>query len=347
LSTTKVSVERGRPIQFGEVAGYRLAVHGACLVLAAHGVGRDLGGADRLQCPQDLELLVADGVGGEGEGRLHGDQAQELQDVVLHHVAQRARRVVVAGPALHTERFRDGDLHVVDVRRVPQGLEEGVGEAQCEEVLHRLLAEIVVDAEDLVLLEDGPDCLVDGAGGGEVAADRLFHHHPALGGHQVVGRQVLRHRAEQGRCRGEVEDADPVGLAVALEDARQLLPAGAAARIQRHVVEAAQETLEDLRADLLVGGKAADGGLDLLDIGPAADLLSREADDPAFGRDLVVAVAVVEAGQELAHGEVAGAAEDDEVERVDRDETCAHGRHSEGQAKARRPQAGWARSAST
>jgi hypothetical protein len=38
---------------------------------------------------------------------------------------------------------------------------------------------------------------------------------------------------------------------------------------------------------------------------------------------LVVAVAVVEARQELAHGKIAGAAEDDEVERFDRDKAGA------------------------
>jgi hypothetical protein len=46
-----------------------------------------------------------------------------------------------------------GDLDVVDVVAVPHRLEQEVGEAEREDVLHRLLAEVVVDAEDLRLAE--------------------------------------------------------------------------------------------------------------------------------------------------------------------------------------------------
>jgi hypothetical protein len=45
---------------------------------------------------QDLDLLVAHLVGREVDGRLHRQQAQELEHVVLHEVAQGARVVVVA-----------------------------------------------------------------------------------------------------------------------------------------------------------------------------------------------------------------------------------------------------------
>ena len=52
------------------------------------------------------------------------------------------------------ERLRHVDLHVVDEVAVPDRLEEAVGEAEGEDVLRRLLAEEVVDAEDLLLGED-------------------------------------------------------------------------------------------------------------------------------------------------------------------------------------------------
>ncbi len=59
-------------------------------------------------------------------------------------------RRVVLGQALL---LGHGDLHVVDVLRVPQRLEDAVGEAQHQQVLHRLLAEVVVDAVGLALGE--------------------------------------------------------------------------------------------------------------------------------------------------------------------------------------------------
>jgi len=110
-------------------------------------------GADGTQRAQHLELFVAHGAGLEGRWRLHGDQAEKLQHVVLHHVAQGPGMVVIAAPALDTQFLGDGDLHVVDQAGVPHGFQERVGEAERHQVLHRFLAEIVVDAEHLTFFE--------------------------------------------------------------------------------------------------------------------------------------------------------------------------------------------------
>ncbi len=59
--------------------------------------------------------------------------------------------LVVAGAALDPDRLGDGDLDVVDELAVPDRLEDAVREPQREHVLDGLLAEVVVDAEDLVL----------------------------------------------------------------------------------------------------------------------------------------------------------------------------------------------------
>ena len=84
-----------------------------------------------------------------------------MEHVVLHHVAQRAGLVVVAGAAGDAERLGDRDLHMVDVRGIPQRLEQGVGEAQRHQVLHRLLAEIMIDPVNVVLGKHGADSVID------------------------------------------------------------------------------------------------------------------------------------------------------------------------------------------
>ena len=61
--------------------------------------------------------------------------------------------VVVAAAALDADRLGDGDLHVVDVAAVPDRLEDAVGEAEDHQVLDGLLAEVVIDAVDLLLVE--------------------------------------------------------------------------------------------------------------------------------------------------------------------------------------------------
>src|SRR3546814_5504961 len=82
---------------------------------------------------------------------LHRDDREQLQHVVLHHVAQRADAVIIGHAPLEPDRLGDGDLDMVDRLRVPQRFEQPVGKAQREQILDRFLAEIMVDAEDAVL----------------------------------------------------------------------------------------------------------------------------------------------------------------------------------------------------
>ena len=98
--------------------------------------------------------------------------------MVLHHVAQRAGLLVVAGARADAFLLGHGDLHVVDVLLVEQRLEDAVGEAQHQDVLDRLLAEIVIDAVDLPLVEDRGDGVVDGPRARQIVADRLLDDQP-------------------------------------------------------------------------------------------------------------------------------------------------------------------------
>lgn len=74
------------------------------------------------------------------------------------------------------QRFGCADLDAVDVVAVPQRLEDAVREAQHENVLHRFLAQIVVDAVNVPLGENIAQQSVQLAGRFEVAPERLFDH---------------------------------------------------------------------------------------------------------------------------------------------------------------------------
>src|SRR5690606_30875229 len=92
---------------------------------------------------------------------LHGGETEQLQKMVLHHVTKRTRFVVKIPAPFHTHGFSDGDLHVINVVAVPQGLEQRVGEANGEQVLHGLFAEVMVNAINLILAQDGGEIVVD------------------------------------------------------------------------------------------------------------------------------------------------------------------------------------------
>jgi len=68
--------------------------------------------------------------------------------MVLDDIANCAGLVIERAPALYAETFRHRDLHAVNKVTIPEGLHEGVGEAEDHHVMDRPLAEIVIDAED-------------------------------------------------------------------------------------------------------------------------------------------------------------------------------------------------------
>jgi hypothetical protein len=96
--------------------------------------------------------------------------------VVLHHVAQRAGLIVELRPSFDADVFGDRDLHMLNATAPPQRLEQHVAEPQRQQILHRLFAEVVIDAEDLLLAEHRTDALVDQRRALQVLPERLFEH---------------------------------------------------------------------------------------------------------------------------------------------------------------------------
>jgi len=98
--------------------------------------------------------------------------------VVLHHVTQRTDGVVEAAALLDTEVLRHGDVDLGDAVPVPQFGERGVGEPQALQVGDRLLAQEMVDPQDLVLAQHRAHPGVEVAGRGQVMAERFLHRDP-------------------------------------------------------------------------------------------------------------------------------------------------------------------------
>ncbi|MNC89090.1 hypothetical protein D3C83_49880 [compost metagenome] len=71
------------------------------------------------------------------------------------------------------------DLHAFHVVAIPQRLEKSVGEAKVHQVLHRFLAEVMVDAENIRICENLSQHRIERARRGEIPAERLFDHHLA------------------------------------------------------------------------------------------------------------------------------------------------------------------------
>ena len=265
---------------------------------------------------QYIGFLVAQLVRRERHRRLHGDQAEDLEEVILHHVAERAGPLVIAAPSLDPDLLGDGDLHAVDVAAVPERFLHRVGEAEGEDVLHRLLAQIVIDTVDLRLGEAFGQKDVQIVGGVVVVPERLLADEPgvlAIVGEADVPQVLGDHPHDGGRGR-QIED--PVG-------------GGAPSFVE----------IGELLRQGLVGCRVAEVGLIVGDVGgeappglvlrlpPPAELVDARfqvggevggGDDAVQGDHLeavgqaLVEPEIVEGGDELPPGEVAAAAEDDE-----------------------------------
>ena len=120
------------------------------LELAAHQILR----RQRPQRLEDLHLLIAQRLAAAVHRRLHGQERHHLQQVILDHVANRAGLLVELAAPLDAEVLGHRDLDAGDVVAVPDRLEERVREAEIQQVLHRLLAQVMVDAEDRALVEN-------------------------------------------------------------------------------------------------------------------------------------------------------------------------------------------------
>ena len=136
-------------------------------------------------------------------GALHGEIAHDLEDMVLDDVADGAGLVVEGSAALDAEVFGHGDLDALDVVAVPEGFEEGVGEAEGDHVVDGAFGEVVIDAEDGGLGEGGEEDAVELLGGSEIVAEGLFDDHArAFGGAGFD--ELLDYFFEERRRDGEV-----------------------------------------------------------------------------------------------------------------------------------------------
>src|ERR1035438_9773285 len=82
-------------------------------------------------------------------------------------------------PPLRSHGLGIRDLHMVDIPPVPDGLEDSVVEAEDHYVLHRLFAQIVIDAIDLVFLQHNLDIAVQRLSRVQIVSKRLFDYYSA------------------------------------------------------------------------------------------------------------------------------------------------------------------------
>ncbi len=190
---------------------------------------------------------------------------------------------------------------------VPQRLEQHIAEAERQQVLHRFLAEIMVDPIGLLFPEDRLNGVVDHAARGEIMADRFLERDPGARTCETGGLEPPNGVGiERGR-RGQ-ENRKPVVPGVANRRGER----GEARRIGHingHVVEAVQKAFNLIGHDLLGREEAGQCLGDLSAKRRVIDPPPGRSDNPQVRRDQPIQMEAVERRQQHTPGEVAAGPE--------------------------------------
>src|SRR6266487_2038433 len=134
--------------------------------------------------------------------------------MVLDHVADGPRLFIVATTPLQTEVLCHRDLYVIDITSVPHRLKDAVRQAEDQDILHGLFAQVVVDTIDLFLAKHFSNLAVEFFRRSQIVSERLFDNDtcPALAvSIQTSCTQILDNVGIlAGWCR-EIEDAVAAG----------------------------------------------------------------------------------------------------------------------------------------
>ena len=99
--------------------------------------------------------------------------------MVLYHIAQLTDAIVVSPSPFNADLFSNRDLHVVNATLIPLGIDKPVSKPQHQQVLHRLLTQVMVNPVNVALVEKASQGLIDLAGGGQAFANGFFKNDSA------------------------------------------------------------------------------------------------------------------------------------------------------------------------
>ena len=115
--------------------------------------------------------------------------------MVLDHVPNGACFFVVTAARTHAQLLGHGDLDMVDALAVPQPLPDRIGKPEGQDVLNCLLTQIMVDAEDLLLMGEAGQFQIQRLRCLQIMSEGLLHN-DSLRSHTGLRLLQQSHRAQ-------------------------------------------------------------------------------------------------------------------------------------------------------
>lgn len=259
-----------------------------------------------IDASEDLELFADDGSGIEPGGAIHRHERKNLQEMVLEHIPEGSEAVVIASPASDSHVLAGGYLNVVDVLVIPNRLVDSVREAEGEDVLDRLLPDIVIDPVDVGLLEYFGDLLVEDPCGSEIGPERLLEDHLEIRAIDVLA--VIDEIRELLRGNRKVEE----DLGIRVLSGTQGFFKGKVVieilQIQAEILHFFEERIETVFLPEETVGLLPH----VFPIGYRIEIPPSEAEDVEIACRLLIRAEIEECRKKLPFGKISGASEYDE-----------------------------------
>ena len=159
------------------------------------------------------------------------------------------------------------------------------------------------------------DRVVDRPRRGQVVADRLLEHHPRRAVTRPMLAEALADRPEQRGCArpGRTPGCRPRTGDEHVGDGHVVAGLG---QVDADEPQPCQEPVDGVGVEQVGGDESAQFSADFVAVAGVVEIGPGHGDDSGVGGQLAVPVAQVQRRQQLAQGEVAGAAEDHEVAGV-------------------------------
>ncbi|HJK95713.1 MAG TPA: hypothetical protein RMF84_00745 [Polyangiaceae bacterium LLY-WYZ-14_1] len=225
--------------------------------------------------------------------------------MVLNHIPNHTRLVVESAAPFDPEAFRHRDLNVLDVISIQNRFQKGIGKAEVQDVLHRFLAQVVIDSEDVLLRQSFREKPVELRRALEVPAEGLLYDDPGVPELAHPG-ELLDHRGKHAR-----RDRQVVGRTLGAFQLRPDAPKGRGIRVVPiDIMETFRQPLKGFFVHPVVAA-ALDDALP----GPVDELLPvevrlRHADHGEV--ELAATGQGEQGGEDLLVGEVSGRPEEDQ-----------------------------------
>ncbi len=208
-----------------------------------------------------------------------------------------------------------GDLDVVDEVAVPQRLDHQVGKAEYQQVLHRLLGKVVIDAIDLLLVEVAVHQLIQSLRTFQIHAERLLNHKAVQASRPIQARRgkIAGDGAEvlglDREIKHDIRAHAGLGLAEFLE---QTPERPGILKVAAHVAETRSKSGETFRGELLsqIRTQCLVHVRFPVHIGPFP---ARKRDEVGHLRQPAFEFKAIERGQQLGCGEMSSRSEDHET----------------------------------